>query len=173
MRPEILNPLFAEVEALKGVGAGIARPLERLGLKRVVDVLFHLPTGFIDRKQVSALDIGDVGRVIAIELTPVEYRQNRTGRGPLRIIATDRAGDYVALTYFGGNPGWAKKQLPLGEARLVSGKLERYGDDLQIVHPDHVIAPKDGATLPAREPVYPLSEGLPLRACIIIRLMKE
>src|SRR3712207_8678485 len=37
MRPDILNPLFAEVEVLKGVGPALARPLKRLGLNRVVD----------------------------------------------------------------------------------------------------------------------------------------
>jgi ATP-dependent DNA helicase RecG len=160
MRPEILNPLFAEIEALKGVGPGIARPLERLGLKRAVDVLFHLPTGFIDRHRTDALTLADVGRVIAIELTPVDYKQGFSGRGPLRIHATDRGGDYVSLTFFGGNPGWAKKQLPLGVPKLVSGKLEQYGQELQIVHPDHVLDVKDAGQLPAREPVYPLSEGL-------------
>jgi ATP-dependent DNA helicase RecG len=160
MRPEILNPLFAEVSALKGVGPGLAKPMERLGLRRAVDVLFHLPTGFIDRKMVNHLDVGDVGRIIAITLTPVEYRQTGSGRGPFRVVASDSAGDAVALTYFGSNPGWAKKQLPLGTPRYISGKLERYGQDLQIIHPDHVLDPKDAGTLPAREPVYPLSDGL-------------
>ena len=160
MRPEILNPLFAEIESLKGVGPGMAKPLDRLGLKRVVDMLFHLPTGYVDRKRVAALDVADVGRVIAIELTPIEYRQSSSGRGPLRVIATDGPGDFVALTYFGSHPGWAKKQLPLGQAKLVSGKLERYGQDLQIIHPDHILSPKDADSLPTREPVYPLSEGM-------------
>jgi ATP-dependent DNA helicase RecG len=160
MRPEILNPLFATIDALKGVGPSLAKPLERLGLRRVVDVLFHLPTGVVDRRRVTTLDMADVGRIIAITLTPIEYRQSGTGRGPLRVIATDAAGDYIALTYFGGSAGWAKKQLPLGTAKLVSGKLDRYGDDLQMVHPDHVLDPSKADTLPVREPVYPLSEGL-------------
>ena len=48
MRPEILNPLFAEVEALKGVGPQVAKLLKRLDITRVVDLLYHLPTG-VDR----------------------------------------------------------------------------------------------------------------------------
>ena len=63
MRPDILNPLFAEVEVLKGVGPALAKPLQRLGLDRVVDMLFHLPTGWIDRKPVETLDEADVGRI--------------------------------------------------------------------------------------------------------------
>jgi ATP-dependent DNA helicase RecG len=162
MRPEILNPLFAEVEALKGIGPGLKKPLERLGLARAIDVAFHLPTGWIDRKRVERLDMGDVGRVITIPLTAVDYRQSGSGRGPFRVHATDAGGDYVSLIYFGGNPGWARKLFPLGEQRIVSGKLESYGQELQIVHPDLVLKP--GEELPAaREPVYPLSEGLTSR----------
>ena len=54
MRPEILNPLFAEAEVLKGVGPQVAKQLKRLSLTRVVDVLYHLPTGSIERLRVPA-----------------------------------------------------------------------------------------------------------------------
>src|SRR5436189_59997 len=114
MRPDILNPLFAEVEVLKGIGPALGRPLHRLKLDRVVDILFHLPTGWIDRKKVERLDEADVGRTITVELTARDYRQSG-GRGPFRIFAQDAGGDYVTLTYF-NNPGWGKKQLPIGEA---------------------------------------------------------
>jgi ATP-dependent DNA helicase RecG len=158
MRPDILNPLFAEVEVLKGVGPGLAKPLKRLGLERVVDVLFHLPAGWIDRKRVELLDMADAGRVVTVEVTPLDYRQSG-GRGPFRVHAADKAGNYLTLTYF-NNPGWAKKQLPLGEAKIVSGRVEMYGQELQMVHPDHVLPPSEARDLPEREPVYPLSEGI-------------
>jgi ATP-dependent DNA helicase RecG len=158
MRPDILNPLFAEVEALKGVGPQLAKPLKRLALERAVDVLFHLPSGWVERRRVELLDEADAGRIVSIVVTPVDYRQSG-GRGPFRVHAADRAGNYVTLTYF-NNPGWAKKQLPIGEPKLVSGRLDRYGQELQIVHPDHVLPPAEAAALPEVEPVYPLSEGL-------------
>jgi ATP-dependent DNA helicase RecG len=158
MRPDILNPLFAEVEVLKGIGPALAKPLHRLDLNRVVDILFHLPVSWIDRKRVERLDPADVGRTITIELVARDYRQSG-GRGPFRIFAEDKAGDMITLTYF-NNPGWGKKQLPLGEPRIVSGRLDRYGQELQMVHPDHVLPPAEAGTIPVREPVYPLSEGL-------------
>jgi ATP-dependent DNA helicase RecG len=161
MRPDLLNPLFAEVEALKGIGPGLARPLKRLGLERVVDILFHLPTGWIERKKVDRLDPADIGRIVAIALVAADYRQGGA-RSPFRVQAADRDGNFVTLTYF-NNPGWAKKQLPLGQTRLVSGKLESYGQELQIVHPDFVLPPGEAAALPDREPVYPLSEGITSR----------
>jgi ATP-dependent DNA helicase RecG len=158
MRPDILNPLFAEVEVLKGIGPALAKPLKRLGLARIVDIAFHLPVGWIERLKVDTIDAADAGRVITVEVTPVDYRQGGP-RSPFRVYATDRDGNYLTLTYF-HNPGWAKKQLKLGEPRIVSGRMEAYGQELQIVHPDHVLAPREAASLPEREPVYALSEGL-------------
>ena len=162
MRPDILNPLFAEVEALKGVGPTLAKPLKKLRLERVVDVLFHLPTGSIERKPVDTVEAEDSGRIVTVRLVPISYRASG-GRGPFRVGATDQAGNVVSLVYFGGNPGWAKKLLPIGEPRIVSGKLELYGQELQMVHPDHVLPPEEAGDLPARESVYPLSEGLTTR----------
>lgn len=135
MRPDILNPLFAEVTSLKGVGPGLL-PLERLRIGRVVDVAFHLPTGHIDRFPRDELMMADAGRVISISLTVKEHRVSSSPRGPTRVRAEDAAGNSVALVYFGGNSGWVKKLLPIGETKIVSGRLDLYGQDLQIVHPD-------------------------------------
>ncbi|ARS29192.1 ATP-dependent DNA helicase RecG [Sphingomonas sp. KC8] len=160
MRPDILNPLFAEVEALKGVGPALMKPLTRLGIVRVVDALFHLPVTWIDRKAVDTLEVEDAGRIVTVLVTPVDYRSTGSGRGPFRIHATDKAGNFLSLVYFGSNPGWARKLFPLGEPRTVSGKIELYGQEMQMVHPDHVIPVGEPVDLPAREPVYRLSEGL-------------
>jgi ATP-dependent DNA helicase RecG len=162
MRPELLNPLFAEVTALKGIGPGLAKPLDRLGLSRVIDVAFHLPTGWIDRVARDELDMADAGRTIAITLTAVNYKSS-AGRGPTRVHATDARGNYVSLVYFGGNPGWARKLLPLGEPRRVSGRLEMYGQELQIVHPDYVLPLDEAGDQAEREAIYPLSEGITSR----------
>ncbi len=160
MRPDILNPLFAEVTSLKGVGPGLAKPLERLRIARVVDVAFHLPTGHIDRFPRDELMMADAGRVIAIPLTIKEHRVSSSPRGPTRVRAEDAAGNSVALVYFGGNSGWVKKLLPIGETKVVSGRLDLYGQDLQIVHPDLGDSTED---FREREAIYPLSEGITSR----------
>lgn len=158
MRPEILNPLFAEVEVLKGVGPQIAKVLKRLDLTRVVDVLYHLPTGSIERVHAPAASAALLGRNVILELTPFETRESRSGRGPMRVFASDGDGNAISLIYF-NNPGWAKRQLPMGQKRIVLGKLEAYGDEWQIIHPE-VAEPGKGPTPALREPVYPLTEGL-------------
>jgi ATP-dependent DNA helicase RecG len=158
MRPEILNPLFAEVEVLKGVGPQVAKQLKKLGLTRVVDLLYHLPTGAIERIKAPAANAALLGRNVILELTPFETRETRSGRGPTRIFAGDSDGNSISLVYF-NNPGWAKRTLPLHEKRIVSGKLEQYGDEWQIIHPE-VAEPGKGPPPAVREPVYPLTEGL-------------
>ncbi|MCH7627690.1 ATP-dependent DNA helicase RecG [Novosphingobium sp.] len=159
MRPDMLNPLFADVGSLKGVGPGVARPLEKLGLSRVRDLAYHLPDRFVTRRAVANLDEASVGEQIVVALTVREHR-SAAGRGPYRILAEDVDGTVVALIYFGRASYSAKKLLPVGEKRWVAGRLDQFGQFLQIVHPDHVA--EDGAALMGQlnEPVYPLSEGL-------------
>ena len=159
MRPDRLNPLFISAESLKGVGPGLARPLEKLGLTRIRDFIYHLPDRFVQRRAVANLDEASVGENVVIQLTPIEYR-SAAARGPFRVLASDAIGNICSLTYFGRNSGWAKKSLPLGETRWIAGRLDQFGQTLQIVHPDHV-AEEGGAALGTLcEPVYPLSEGL-------------
>ena len=160
MRPDRLNPLFAEAESLKGVGPGLKRPLERLGLLRVKDFAYHLPDRFVQRRAVASLDDASVGEQVVVALTPQEYRSSGSSRAPFRVMAADDAGNICALTFFGRNGGWGKKQLPLGERRWIAGRLDQFGQMLQIVHPDHVT--EDGGAVLGTlcEPVYPLSDGL-------------
>jgi ATP-dependent DNA helicase RecG len=158
MRPDILNPLFTEVEALKGVGPQLAKALKRLDILRVVDALYHLPTGAIERIRAPHASADLLGRNVILDVKPFQGRENRSGRGPTRIYAADGDGNTISLVYF-NNPGWAKRSLPIGEMRTVSGKLEAYGDEWQIIHPE-VSEPGKGAAPALREPVYPLTEGM-------------
>ncbi len=158
MRPAVLNPLFAEVSALKGVGSAQVRQLARLKIGRVIDLAFHLPTMMIERVAVEQLDESLVGRLVIVPLTPA--RHDRGGpRSPLRVAAVDRGGQWVDLVFFGQSASWAQTRLPLGVEKRITGKLDRYGQKLQIAHPE-VAAMEAGPPAPTREAVYPLTEGV-------------
>ncbi|MEO0871485.1 MAG: ATP-dependent DNA helicase RecG, partial [Pseudomonadota bacterium] len=121
----------------------------------------HLPERFVSRRAIANLDDGAEGEQVIVALTPTEHRAPyNPGRGPYRVLAQDDAGNIAALTYFGRASYTAKKQLPVGEKRWVAGRLDRYGDMLQIVHPDHVETDSAAHMGRMTEPVYRLSEGL-------------
>ncbi|HEU4651979.1 MAG TPA: ATP-dependent DNA helicase RecG, partial [Croceibacterium sp.] len=160
MRPELLNPLFAETESLEGVGPKLRKPLEKLGLSRVRDVAYHLPDRFVQRRAVADLDEAEVGEQVVVPLTAVEHRASPNMRAPHRVLARDACGNTCALVYFGKASYTAKKLFPLGETRWVAGKLEQYDQWLQIVHPDHVSDTSAGLMGHLVEPVYRLAEGL-------------
>ena len=160
MRPETLNPLFAETENLEGVGPKLKKPLEKLGLMRVRDLAYHLPERFVQRRSVSDLDDANVGEHIVVPLTVVEHRASPNNRAPHRVLAQDSKGNVCALIYFGKASYSAKKLFPQGAKRWVAGKLEQYDQWLQIVHPDHVAEDSAGLIGHLVEPVYALAEGL-------------
>ena len=160
MRPETLNPLFTDTESLDGVGPKLRKPLEKLGLTRVRDLAYHLPDRFVQRRAVPDLDHAGEGEQIVVALTPIEHRAPRSGRGPYRVLAQDAKGNVLAVTYFGRASYTARKLLPVGETRWIAGRLDRYGDMLQIVHPDHIAEDSAGLMGHLVEPVYSLAEGL-------------
>ena len=165
MRPLILNPLFAALTSLSGVGPRLellyARLLDREA-PRVVDLLFHLPSGVVDRRARPKLNEVQAGQIVTVAVTVDEHRpvpRNRP-RAPYRIITSDDTGQTLTLTFFNAREDYLRKLLPEGEIRYVSGTAEVYDNVLQMVHPDRVVDEKGFANLPLIEPVYPLTEGL-------------
>ena len=65
--------------------------------------------------------------------------------------------------FFHAPEEYLRKNLPEGEVRVVSGKIEQFGKELQITHPDHIGTADEIARLQAVEPVYPLTTGLTLK----------
>jgi ATP-dependent DNA helicase RecG len=166
MRPPALNPLFASLTSLSGVGPKLeklyARLLDRDG-PRVIDLLLHVPSGTIDRRARPKLRDVQPGQVITVAVTVDKHRPGppHRSRAPYRIYTHDDTGD-LTLTYFNARRDYLEKLLPAGEVRYVSGTAEFYDGMLQIVHPDRVVDEAGFATLPLVEPVYPLTEGLAL-----------
>ncbi len=159
MRPNSLNPLFAEATALPGVGPAVGRALSRLGIDRAVDLLFHLPVSAIERVPIEELSPAWIDRVVTIEIVVLHHLEGR-GKAPTRVACVDRNHTPLTLVYFADRGGYAKKILPPGERRLISGRLEAYGTMLQIIHPDHVLPVGGGAAISEREPVYGLTDGI-------------
>ncbi len=159
MRPEILFPLFGDVDKLSGVGPRIRQGLERLAGTRVVDLLWHLPVSLVDRGwEPNVADLLD-GRVATLTVTVGKHQKPPNRRVPYRIPCSDDSGK-ITLIFFHGVPKYLKEQLPEDETRIISGRVEFYDGKPQMTHPDYILKPEDKNSLPAVEPVYPLTQGV-------------
>jgi ATP-dependent DNA helicase RecG len=171
MRPPILNPLFASATGLKGIGPKLEKALARLvrdgsdsgAPARIVDLLFHLPSGVVDRSYRPVIrDLPQQG-VVTVLATVMRHRTPPRGsRTPYRIEVADETG-HLTLVFFHAFADHLRRILPVGQQRYVSGRVEWYDGIPQIVHPDYVVAPDEFAKLPVVEPIYPLTEGLPAK----------
>src|SRR6202049_4345554 len=167
MRPALLNPLFAPVTTLAGVGPRQDKLLRYLlgrdETPRLVDLLLHLPASVIDRRARPKIRDAVPGTVATLEVTVDRHRPTpaRNHRAPHLVYASDETGD-VVLTYFRAQPGYVEKLLPVGSKRYVSGTAQMYDGTLQITHPDRVVDEAGFAKLSGIDPVYPLTEGLAL-----------
>jgi ATP-dependent DNA helicase RecG len=167
MRPPLLNPLFAPITSLAGVGPKQDKLfrylLGREETPRLVDLLLHLPASVIDRRARPKIREAVPGTVVTLEVTVDRHRPTpgRNPRAPHLVYASDDTGD-VVLTYFRAQPGYVEKLLPVGSKRYVSGTAQMYDGTLQITHPDRVVDEAGFAKLSGIDPVYPLTEGLAL-----------
>src|SRR5688500_7080361 len=162
MRPTLLNKLFAALTTLPGVGPKLEKLYRRLLGRgdepaRIVDLLFHLPTGTVDRRAQPKLRDVTPGTVATVRVTVDRHRPAppHRSRAPYQIYASDETGDLI-LTFFNARRDYLENLLPVGETRYVSGTTGLYDGMLQMVHPDRVVDEAGFAKLPLIEPVYPL-----------------
>ena len=158
MRPAILDKLFAPVTALPGIGAQSAKLFERLAGPLIVDLLWHLPSGIVDRRASPRIRALEPDRIATLAVR-VEAHQPGFGRRPYRVVCTDDTGT-LTLVYFNVKGDQLTRLLPVGAERVVSGRVEFYGGMPQMAHPDLVLRPDELDRLKPIEPVYPLTAGL-------------
>lgn len=159
MRPEILFPLFAPVTSLPGVGPRFGKLIERLAGPYVISLAWHLPTGLIDRRFAPKIAEAPEGAVVTLTVTVDAHLPPATPRQPYKVRCRDETG-FLHLVFFHAKSDYLAKALPPGEVRVVSGRVDRFGAELQMTHPDHIGRPEDIARLRTVEPVYPLTAGL-------------
>jgi len=166
MRPPILNPLFASLSVLSGVGPKLEKLFARLFARegeppRLIDLLFHLPTGLVDRRNQPKLSAVPPDTVVTVAVTVDRHRPPppHRPRAPYNIDTSDDT-NTLTITYFNARKDYLEKLYPKGELRYVSGTATLYDGHLQMVHPDRVVTAEGLAQLPLIDPVYPLTEGL-------------
>jgi ATP-dependent DNA helicase RecG len=161
LRPALLDRLFAPVTTLPGIGPQLGRLIERAAGGLIVDLLWHLPTGLVDRRASPSVTQLEDGGIVTLKLK-VERHEPGMGRRPYRVICYDGTG-FITLVYFNVKGDYLERLLPKGSERIVSGKVEFYSGIPQIAHPDFVVPLDQAEKLKPIEAVYPLTAGLPPR----------
>ncbi len=162
MRPAILFPLFAEIRTLSGVGPKLEKLIAKVAGPRIVDLAFDLPVGVVDRSYRPRLADAQAGRIATVEVNVLEHRPNRVKAQPYRVLVSDDS-SLMELVFFRAHADYLAGILPVSTRRVISGRIERFKDRLQMAHPDYIVAPEEIASFPLHEPVYGLTEGLTAR----------
>ena len=147
MRPSILTPLFASAINLDGVGPKVLDLLKKAlrmsadaAEPRVLDLLKHCPTGIVDRSFRPQIKDATPGVIATLQIRVVKHNAPpRNSRAPYRVICEDETGS-ITLVFFRASGRYLQNQLPPGELRVISGRVERYGDKLQMPHPDYIVS---------------------------------
>lgn len=159
MRPNILYPLFSQIDSLNGIGAKYAKLIKKLCGERVVDILFHLPYNITDRTYTLPLSAAKDGRIWTGVVTITEHHPPASRKHPYRIYCTDGTAELV-LIFFKVYSDSLQKNYPVGEKRAISGKIEYFNGSWQMSHPDYVVSPEKFSSISRVEPVYPLTAGI-------------
>jgi ATP-dependent DNA helicase RecG len=163
MRPSILFPLFGEIRSLPGVGPRIEKLIARVAGPRLIDLIFDLPCGVIDRSYRPKLIDAEPGRIATVTLNVLEHLPPRDRRQPYRVRCSDDSAA-IELVFFHGQHDYLKRALPEKTRRIVSGRIDRFRNALQMAHPDYIVEPGQEKELPQHEAVYALTEGLPAKS---------
>lgn len=167
MRPSVLDPLFAPVTTLEGIGDKVAVLLgnllgnsSELTVPRVSALAFHLPHSLIDRRSRPGIAFAG-GGIVTLELYIDRHQPTPRGqpRVPYRVFGHDATGE-ISLTFFRARGNWLEKALPVGEKVIVSGRVEWFNGRASMVHPDYMVLESKSEDLPLVEPIYGLTAGL-------------
>jgi len=158
-RPGDLNAYFTNVTSLNGVGEKVGDALTRAMGNRIRDLVLTPPSGLIDRTNRPTIAGAREGDIATFEVTVGKHIAPSARNRPYRVRVFDETGD-MTLTWFKAYPQSMERMMPEGSRRIISGKCEVFNAELQMTHPDYVLAPEKADELPELETLYPLTAGL-------------
>ena len=147
------------------------KALEKLGLRRDIDLALHLPLRYEDETRIVKLRDAREGETVQIEATVTDNQISFRPRRQL-VVTVDDGSDTCVLRFFNFYPS-QQKALAVGTRVRIRGELKGGFLGLQMVHP--VCKPAGGGLPDALTPVYPTVAGLPqpyLRKAVLAGLAR-
>ncbi|MCX8502140.1 MAG: ATP-dependent DNA helicase RecG [Alphaproteobacteria bacterium] len=167
LRPFVLSAIFAQNRTLPGVGEGVSKQLERLCGSRVLDLLWHLPSGVIERRLATRREQLVFDRDIALSVRVESHQppESSLSNLPYEIRCAIPNLGWVTLKYFKPKNvtydyfRFLAKKFVVGQDYIVAEKLTEYNGGWQMVAP-LAVPLSEQAEMIGWHPVYPLTKGL-------------
>ncbi len=160
---DVETALLAPARAPKGARKDTMDLIAKVAGGRLVrDLVFLPPNSAIDRRLRVPIGETSDGDIATIEAEVDGHMPSRRIGGkvlPHKVRLRDETG-FLTITYFRGHEDMLNRMWPVGQTRLISGKITIYEGMRQMLHPDYVVDPEKGEAPPPVEPVYPLTQGL-------------
>ena len=155
--------LDLRVTKLPGVGEESEKLLERLDIRTIGDLLWHLPRTYLDYSKFVPLRQLRAGKQQTVEAILGRMSQRRTARGTLMTEAelvdpADHLPSGVKATWFGRQ--FIKERFPEGQLVRLSGDVKWFGRSAQLSNPKIEPASAQAVHTGRLVPVYRLTEGL-------------
>ena len=158
-RPLELFHLFGELNNLAGIGPKTISNLKNLSIEKPRDFLFTLPFSVLDRLPVNSVRGVASSQIVTVEVLVKAHKVSRSRTSAYTVNVQDSETNFQ-LVFFNARKQYLETLLPIGERRIISGKLELYDDIPQIIHPHHVKKIDDDKAIARFEPIYPLASGI-------------
>ena len=158
-----LGFLLTPLRNLSGFTDRSMKLYERLLLKRsldfekelkVIDLLYHKPEKVLFRKENPDLRVAQDGDLITVKVVVDDYKIPYKNYQPHKILCRNQTG-FITVVYF-KMLDYMKPMFKEGNEIVISGKVEKFNNELQMTHPDYV----NNQNIPNYEQIYPLTAGL-------------
>ena len=151
--------LTQNVTDLNGVGSKIKRLLKRKKIEKISDLLWNFPQGYTDRSNVQTLDKLKIGKITTIKVKVIKFNFPRIRNLPNKVICEDEKGK-IDIVFFNSREGYIRKILPINSFVIISGKINYFKKNYQIVNPAYVVPIEKEKYVNKVIPKYSLTEGL-------------
>ena len=170
MRPDKINSIFSPITVLPGIGPKIENLFNRMGIYKILHLLWHIPYNVIKGQKHSNIHEAEINSLITLKIKILKHQPSRYKKQPYKINCI--CGDTpIDIIYFYARHPVVRANLPVGKERYISGKLEYFRNNFQITHPSHIIESENINLLKEIEPIYSLTAGLSQR--IVLKYLQK
>ena len=149
--------LLSDINIIEGIGTKTSKLLKKRNINTIFDLLWNLPTDFVDRSDLTNINALHIGKIQTIKVYVKKYNFPRIRNLPNRVICEDSTGK-LECVFFNSYEVYIKKILPLNTKVTISGKVNYFKGKYQITNPTHISSNQNSIRKVVS--TYSLTDGL-------------